>query len=130
MKFLIGISCVFFALSAEAQVPEPGAPSPFARPQGAAAPPEIITLEDALTLARAIDAVLQSALGEVNIAVEDGRQAKAARLPSLSATGQYIGAQGNGKTPNGRFVAADGVHVYQSLATVRQEFSATTILNT
>src|SRR5678815_2561855 len=130
MKFLLGTICVLLAVSAEAQVPRPGAPSPFARPQGLAAPPAIITLQDALTRARTIDTVVQSALGDVSIAVEERRQAKAARLPSVSASGQYIGTQGNGITPNGRFVGADGVHVYRSLATVHQEFSAGTILNT
>jgi len=89
-----------------------------------------MTLQDALDRARAIDTVVQSAVGEVNFASEDARQAKAARLPSLSGTGQYIGTQGNGLTPNGRFVGADGVHVYRSVATVHQEFSAGTILNT
>jgi outer membrane protein len=130
MKFLMAAICVLLASSAHAQVPGPGAPSQFARPVGAAAPPAIITLQDALRRARAIDPLVQATLGDVNIALEDGRQAKAARLPSLSATGQYIGTQGNGITPNGRFVPADGVHVYRSLATVRQEFSAGTILNT
>jgi outer membrane protein TolC len=130
MKFLVATICVLLASLAEAQVPELGAPTQFARPQGLAAPPAVITLQDALTRARAIDPVVQSALGDVNIAVEDGRQAKAARLPSLSGTAQYIGTQGNGITPNGRYVGADGVHVYRSVATVHQEFSATTILNT
>src|SRR4029450_12263026 len=123
MKFLVAAICILLASSVEAQVPGPGAPSQFARPAGPAAPPAIITLQDALSRARAIDPLVQATLGEVNIAREDGRQAKAARLPALSATGQYIGTQGNGITPNGRFVAADGVHVYRSLATVHQELS-------
>jgi outer membrane protein TolC len=131
MKVFAGaIIALLVVVPAAAQGPEPGTSLPFARPQGAAAPPSVITLQDALDRARAIDTVVQSAVGEVSIALEDARQAKAARLPSLSGSGQYIGTQGNGLTPNGRYVAADGVHVYRSVATVHQEFSATTILNT
>jgi hypothetical protein len=34
-------------------------------------------------------------------------------LPSFGYTQQFLGTEGNGKTPSGRFVTNDGVHVYR-----------------
>ncbi len=131
MKLFESVVCaVLLAASASAQVPEIQAPLPFARPQGATAPPAVITLLDALDRARRLDTSVLSAVAEVDVAREDVQQAKAARLPSLGANGQYIGTHGNGLTPNGRSVSADGIHVYRTVATVRQEISAATILKT
>ena len=128
-----GVACVvcvvLLTVPAGAQNPEPGVPL-FARPQGATAPPAVLTLQDALDRARRIDRGFQSAVVGEDIAREDIVQAKAARLPSLNHTSEYIGTQGNGVTPNGRFVASDGVHVYRSVATVHQEISPNTILKT
>jgi outer membrane protein TolC len=132
MKCLTSVACaMLFAVSAaQAQGPENTAPLPFARPQGPAAPPTVISLQDALDRARRIDIGVQSALADVAIAREDLLQAKAARLPSVTGNAQYIGTQGNGITPNGRFVGSDGVHVYRPMATVREEISPGTILKT
>ena len=55
-------------------------------------------------------------------------QAKSALLPALSHTTQYLGTQSNDITPNGRFVANDGVHMFRSWAVLRQEISAQTLL--
>lgn len=121
---------VLLAASAAGKGLQADAPLPFAHPQGPAAPPLVITLQDALERARRIDLNVQSALADLEIAREDILQAKAARLPSVSGNAQYIGTQGNGITPNGRFVASDGVHVYRPLATVREEISPNTILKT
>jgi len=131
MKAFASVVCVFLlAAPAVAQVPGAVAPLPFARPQGPVAPPAVVTLQDALDRARRIDTSVQSAMADVDVAREDVLQAKAARRPTVSGTSQYIGTQGNGVTPSGRFVGADGVHVYRSLATVRQEISSNTILKT
>ena len=131
MKCLSSVVCtLLLTVPAMAQVADPGTPLPFARPQGTAAPPAVITLQDALDRARRLDAIVQSAAADVDIAREGVAQAKASRLPALSLTGEYVGTQGNGVTPNGRFVPADGVHLYRSLANVHQDLSANTILKT
>src|SRR5437867_8366163 len=83
--------------SAFAQTPEP--PSlQFARPQGAAAPPPVITLQDALDRAKQVDAQYQLAIADATVAREDRIQAKSALLPSASHTTQYLGTQGNGRS--------------------------------
>jgi len=138
MKWFASATCLSvlaWTVCAAAQAPAaPPAPNdsvllPFARPQGAVAPPAMITLQDALARARELDTTVQSALADVAIAREDGVQARAARRPSLSQSTGYTNTQGNGVTPNGRFISSDGVHVYRSLATVRQNISGTTITN-
>jgi outer membrane protein TolC len=100
------------------------------QPQGPGAPPPVITLQDALERARAIDVQFQAATAEAQIAREDQRQAKAALRPTLNNSTQELLTQGNGKLPSGRFVTNDGVHVYREWAVAHQEFSANTFLNT
>jgi len=128
------VAYLVFLLSVEMHAQTPpsdiNTPLQFARPQGAAAPPAVLTLLDALERARKIDVGVQLALAEAEIAHEEVVQARAAIRPSLSHSTEYIGTQGNGVTPNGRYVAADGVHVYRSVATVRQELSPNTFLKT
>src|SRR5437870_7366590 len=111
--------------SAFAQTPEP--PSlPFARPQGPAATPAVITLQDALDRAKQVDAQYQLAIADATVAREDRIQAKSALLPSASHTTQYLGTQGNGKLPSGRFVTNDGVHVYRSWGILHQDINPNT----
>ena len=97
-------------------------------PQGPAAPPPVITLQDALDRARKIDSQFQSAVADVAITREDRRQARSSLLPSVSYTTQYLGTQGNGIAPSGRFVTNDGVHVYRSWGVVHQEITPDTFL--
>jgi outer membrane protein TolC len=97
-------------------------------PQGPAAPPPVITLQDALDRARKIDAQFQSSVADVAITREDRRQARSSLLPSVSYTTQYLGTQGNGISPSGRFVTNDGVHVYRSWGVVHQEITPDTFL--
>jgi len=97
-------------------------------PQGPAAPPPVITLQDALDRARKIDAQFQSSVADVAITREDRRQARSSLLPSVSYTTQYLGTQGNGISPSGRFVSNDGVHVYRSWGVVHQEITPDTFL--
>src|SRR5437763_7756996 len=111
--------------SAFAQTPEPPALQ-FARPQGAAAPPPVITLQDALDRAKQVDVQYQLAVADAAVAREDRPQAKAALLPSVSHTTQYLGTQGTGVAPSGRFVTNDGVHVYRSWAVVHQDITPNT----
>jgi outer membrane protein TolC len=98
------------------------------QPQGQAAPPPLITLQDALDRATRLDVQYQLAISNAVIAREDRVQARAALLPGISQTTQLLQTQGNGITPNGRFVTNDGVHVYRSWGVARQEISAETFL--
>ena len=51
-------------------------------------------------------------------------------LPSVTETTQYLNTEGNGKTPEGRFVTNDGVHVYREWAVIRQDLSPNTYMLT
>src|SRR5215471_4130683 len=98
------------------------------QPRGQAAPPPLITLQDALDRATKLDVQFQLAVSNATIAREDRVQARAALLPGISQTTQLLQTQGNGITPNGRFVTNDGVHVYRSWGVGHQEISAETFL--
>src|SRR5437667_8123063 len=80
------------------------APLQLVQPQGPAAPPVVITLQDALDRAKRLDVGFQSALLDAQVAGEDRVQARAARLPSVTERTQYLGTQGNGTFPSGRYV--------------------------
>ena len=83
-------------------------------------PAPTINLQDALARARQYGGQVQSASLAVLQAREDRAQARAARLPSVSAFNQFIYTEANG-TPSGVFVANDGVHIYNEQAIVHQE---------
>jgi outer membrane protein TolC len=82
--------------------------------------PITVTLADALTRARQYGGQIQSANLAVLQAGQDSLQARAARLPSVTAFNQYIHTQQNGAA-SGVFVANDGVHVYNEQAVVHEE---------
>ena len=124
------VSLLALRVSLAAQTPDANVPLQFARPPGPAAPPAVITLQDALDRANKVDVGVRLALIEAEIAREEIFQAEADLRPSLSHTTDYIGTQGNGVAPTGRYVAADGVHLYRSVVTVHQEVSADLILKT
>lgn len=92
--------------------------------------PATITLKDALELAQKNDPQFLAALTDEAVAAEDLRQARASRYPTLSDSTQYLGTQGNGKTPDGRFVTNDGVHVYREWGVLHQDLNAGTFLGT
>jgi outer membrane protein TolC len=100
------------------------------KPAEQTGPPLTITLADALQRAQKNDPQFLGALTDQRFAREDRLQARNARLPQLSATSAYLGTQGNGVTPNGRFVENDGVHVYHEWAVLHQELSANTLMGT
>lgn len=93
-------------------------------------PPITITLKDAIAQARKVDAQYLSIVDDAKIAKEDRVQARNAMLPSVTATTQYLGTQGNGKIPTGRFVTNDGIHVYRAWGVFRQDLSPATYLGT
>src|SRR5499426_1183563 len=122
LLFLFTISPLF------AQKAETPPAFQLVQPQGQAAPPPLITLQDALDRATRLDVQYQLAISNAVIAREDRVQARAALLPGISQTTQLLQTQGNGFTPNGRFVTNDGVHVYRSWGVARQEISAETFI--
>jgi outer membrane protein len=102
----------------QAQVAAPNAPGP-----GQSAP-LTLTLADALTRAQMNAPQLLSAMNDANVAHEDLLQARAAQRPTASFKSDYLGTQGNGVLPSGRFVTNDGVHVYREWGVVHQDFTA------
>jgi outer membrane protein len=132
--FLIS-ACCFFLSEGAAQTVQPSVPQPsirLAQPTGPnqSSPPVTITLQDALDRARKYDPQYLSAVTDAAVAGEDRVQAKAALLPSVNATTQYLGTQGNGVLSSGRFVSNDGVHVYRAWGVLHQDLSADTFLQT
>ena len=91
--------------------------------QGQSAP-LTLTLKDALARAQMNAPQLLSALNDASAAHEDLLQARAAQRPTASFKSDYLGTQGNGVLPSGRFVTNDGVHVYREWALVHQDFIA------
>ncbi len=86
--------------------------------------PLTLTLQDAVARAQQNAPQFLAAVNDAKSAHEDLRQAKAALLPGLGARSEYLGTQGNGVLPSGRFVTNDGVHVYRDWATLHQDFTA------
>ena len=86
--------------------------------------PVTITLQDAIGRARQYYAQYRAAQTAAEVAQENRVQARASLLPSISYTQQYLGTQGNGKFPTGRFVTNDGVHVYRAWAVLHQDIPA------
>lgn len=91
---------------------------------GEQGPPVTITLQDAIERATKNYAQYLSAVTDAKVAHEDTVQARAALLPSISYTQQYLGTQGNGTLPSGRYVTNDGVHVYRAWSVLHQDMPA------
>ncbi|MGD0497596.1 MAG: TolC family protein [Bryobacteraceae bacterium] len=82
-----------------------------------------LTLEDAMTRARANSPQILQANINTLLAREDTRQAKAALLPWATSFNQFIYTPPNGD-PSGVFVSADGTHVYNNQAVVHGDIYA------
>lgn len=130
VRFVVFAMTLLTLPYASAQNAETGPPIQLVQPQGQSAPPPVVTLQDALDRARRLDAQFQLAVADAQLAREDRRQAKSSLLPSVSHTTQYLGTQGNGLLPSGRFVSNDGVHVYRSWAVLHEDLGANTVLLT
>ncbi len=99
--------------------------------QGPATPPITITLKDALERARKLDPTYLSAVSDAKNASEDRVQARNAMLPTIEATTQYLGTQGDGgKISDGRFVTNDGIHVYRAWGVLHQDLSPALLVGT
>jgi outer membrane protein TolC len=114
------------ALVARAQSAAPQATLTADNAQAVANAPLTLTLQDALERARKNDPQFQAAVTAAKLAHEDRIQARAGLLPSVGATTQALLTQGNGITPNGRFVTNDGVHVYRGWGVLHQELGLNT----
>ncbi len=100
------------------------------KPAEQTGPPVTITLADALQRAQKNNAEFLAALSDQKSAQEDRLQARNARLPQFGFRSEYLGTQGNGITPNGRYVTNDGVHVYREWAVLHQELTANALMGT
>ena len=98
---------------------------------GQAEPQITVTLRDALERARKIDPQFLGTVSDARSAREDRLQARNALLPTITATTQYLGTQGNGGLiSDGRFVTNDGVHVYRAWGVFHQDLSPGTFMGT
>jgi outer membrane protein TolC len=95
-----------------------------AQPASSTQAPLTLTLQDALTRARANSVQFQAALTDQGIAHEDKVQARAGLLPSVNYNNQFIYTEPNG-TSSGVFVAANTVHEYISEGNVHQAIGLT-----
>src|ERR1700716_1946440 len=121
-------------VAAQAAAPSMGAESSVQLKQplvpGQSTPSITVTLQDALERARKNDPLFLSAISDAKSAHEDRIQARAALLPTISESTQYLGTQGNGITPNGRYVTQDGVHVYRAWGVLHEDLSPSTFMAT
>lgn len=121
-----GVPAALVTLVCTASIAAQTAPVPpllLVHPDGQAAP-MVLTLQDSLARARANDAQFQASVADLQIANEDRVQARAAVLPSLSHTTQYLGTRGDTPLATGRFVSNDGVNLYRAWLVAHQEISA------
>src|SRR5260370_19510978 len=114
MVFLILIGLGLAQNGIYAQPSPPGMETTAAR---------VLTLQEAMELARINSPQLASANITAQLAHEDRVQAKAALLPSVNWFNQFIYTQPNGTT-SGVFVANDGPHVYNNQAIVHGDIFA------
>lgn len=84
--------------------------------------PMTLTLQDALTRARANEPQYRAALTQYGVARQQTVEARAGLLPNLNYDAEFLYTQGNG-TATGRFVASNGVHEYVSQADVHETLS-------
>lgn len=113
---VVALLMTSFVLAAPAQT------NPSQATAGSPNAPLTLTLQDALQRARQVNPEYRAALTEYGLAREDKVQGRAALLPSLNYTAQFLYTQGNG-TSSGRFIANNGVHEYLSQGNARQEIS-------
>jgi len=100
----------------------------LAHPEAPSGAPLVITLADALQRAKQNEPMFLSAAADAAIAREDLVQTRASRLPSFSATTQYLGNQESPALKTGRFVSMDGVNMYRAWLVAHQDLSASTFM--
>lgn len=115
--------CLPPALAAQ-QNPAAQSTLQMAAPPNSSGPPVTVTLQDAIQRAAKNSPQFQAAVTAVRMARENRVQARAAMLPSLTASTQYLNDEGNGISPVGRFVTQDGIHVYRAWGIVHEDMPA------
>ena len=86
--------------------------------------PLVLTLQDALTRAKANDPQFRAALTELGVAHQDTVQSRAQLLPNVNYNMQFIYTQGNGSvTGTGRYAANNGIHEYIAQGNIHQALS-------
>lgn len=133
MVLLLGLATSFHRCEPQVleQAPLPAAapsqsvsqPGPL-QPVANARVPAVITLQDAIDRARRYYAQYRAAVTAAALAKQDRIQARASLLPSLSYRQEYLGTQGNGVIPTGRYVTNDGVHVYRAWGVFHEDMPA------
>lgn len=113
-KFITHIALLVTAFFSAVQVP-----AQETKPASSTQAPLTLTLQDALTRARANNVAFQAALTDQGIAHEDKVQARAGLLPSVNFNNQFIYTEPNG-TPSGVFIANNTVHEYLSQGDIHQ----------
>lgn len=113
-KFITHTALFVIALFSVVQVP-----AQDAQPASSTQAPLTLTLQDALTRARANSVQFQAALADQGIAHEDKVQARAALLPSVNYNNTFIYTEPNGSA-SGVFVASNTVHEYLSQGDIHQ----------
>lgn len=103
----------------------PSAAAPAAPTAQSSSPMPPLTLQQAITMAKANSQQFRTAQTAAQLAGEDRVQARAALLPTLSGVFQYIYTQPNG-TLSGVFVPNDGPQVYYTYGTVHGDLFAPT----
>src|SRR5881394_4641971 len=88
----------------------------------ASSAPLALTLNDALTRARANEPQYRAALTRYGVARQAMVQSRAGLLPNVNYNAQFLYTEGNG-TSTGRYVGANGVHEYVSEGNVHQALS-------
>ncbi|MGH9326494.1 MAG: TolC family protein, partial [Terriglobia bacterium] len=116
LAFLVDLPAVALATQNHFQPVSAG----LAAPEGASGPPITISLQDALRRAEQNSPLFQTAVANLELARENRVQARAAMLPSVGESTQYLNTQGNGISPVGRFTTNDGVHVYREWGVVHE----------
>jgi outer membrane protein len=97
--------------------------------QARSSPPMTLSLQDAIRRAQQNSPAFQGAVTNLRVARENRVQARAAMLPSIDNTTQYLNTQGDGISPVGRFVTNDGVHVYREWGVVTESMPGTFFIN-
>jgi len=115
---------VIACATALAQAP-PSAPTDSTLPHPA---PVVLTLADALALARSNSPQFQAAITQLGLAREDRYQARASLLPGVDYNNAFTYTQGNG-TATGRYIGNNGVHEYLSQGVAHQTIGAAEVLD-
>ncbi len=120
-KTILALAILATSLAAPAQTrTDQNPPTPAADPSS---PPLTLTLQDALQRAKKNSPQFQAAITGFGVAEEERVQSRAALLPNVNYSMEFIYTQGHGIPGIGRFIANNGVHEYIAQGNVHQVLS-------